>query len=62
MLRVHFTLLVIISSVISGHLLSMLQRLGLELTAAVALGALVGPSQVGGRLLEVAFGRHFHPV
>jgi MFS family permease len=62
MLGVHFTLQVIISSVISVHLLSMLQKLGLELTAAVALGALVGPSQVGGRVLEVAFGRHFHPV
>jgi MFS transporter len=62
MLGVNFTLQVIISSVMSVHLLSMLQKLGLELTAAVALGTLVGPSQVGGRLLEVAFGRYFHPV
>jgi MFS family permease len=62
MLGVQFTLQVIISSVLSVHLLAMLQRLGLELTAAVALGTLVGPSQVGGRLLEVAFGRRFHPV
>jgi MFS family permease len=62
MLGGNFTLQVIISSVISVHLLSMLQRLGLELTAAVALGTLVGPSQVGGRVLEVAFGRRFHPV
>jgi MFS family permease len=62
LLGINFTLQVIISSVMSVHLLTMLQRLGLDLTAAVALGALVGPSQVGGRLLEVAFGRHFHPV
>ena len=62
MLGGNFTLQVIISSVMSVHLLSMLQRLGLELTAAVALGTLVGPSQVGGRVLEVAFGRRFHPV
>jgi MFS family permease len=62
MLGVQFTLQVIISSVLSVHLLAILQRLGLELTAAVALGTLVGPSQVGGRLLEVAFGRRFHPV
>ena len=38
------------------------QQFGLELASAVALGALVGPSQVGGRLLEVAFGARFHPV
>jgi MFS family permease len=62
MLGMQFTLQVIISSVLSVHLLSMLQKLGLELTAAVALGTLVGPSQVGGRVLEVAFGRRVHPV
>jgi MFS family permease len=62
MLGVQFTLQVIISSVLSVHLLTLLQRLGLELGAAVALGTLVGPSQVGGRVLEVAFGRRFHPV
>jgi hypothetical protein len=62
MLALQFTLQVIISSVLSVHLLVILQQLGLELTAAVALGTLVGPSQVGGRVLEVAFGRRFHPV
>jgi MFS family permease len=62
LLGMQFTLQVIISSVLSVHLLTMLQRLGLELAAAVALSTLVGPSQVGGRVLEVAFGRRFHPV
>jgi MFS family permease len=62
MLAVNFTLQAVIATVMSVHLLTILQRLGLELGAAVALGTLVGPSQVGGRLLEVAFGRHFHPV
>jgi Major Facilitator Superfamily len=62
MLGAQFTLQAIISSVISVHLLSLLQGLGLELAAAVALGALVGPSQVGGRLLEIVFGRYVHPV
>jgi MFS family permease len=62
MLAVNFTLQAVIATVMSVHLLAILQRLGLELGAAVALGTLVGPSQVGGRLLEVAFGRHVHPV
>jgi MFS family permease len=62
MLAVNFTLQAVIATVMSVYLLTILQRLGLELGAAVALGTLVGPSQVGGRLLEVAFGRHVHPV
>jgi hypothetical protein len=62
MLGVNFTLQAVIATVLSVHLLTILQRFGLELGAAVALGTLVGPSQVGGRLLEVAFGGRFHPV
>jgi MFS family permease len=62
MLAVNFTLQAVIATVMSVHLLTILQRFGLELGAAVALGTLVGPAQVGGRLLEVVFGRHFHPV
>ena len=62
MLGANFTLQAVIATVLSVHLLTILQRFGLELGAAVALGTLVGPSQVGGRLLEVAFGRYFHPV
>jgi MFS family permease len=62
MLGANFTLQAVISAVMSVHVLAILQQLGLELAAAVALGTVVGPSQVGGRLLEVAFGRHMHPV
>ena len=62
MLGASFTLQAIIAAVLSVHLLTILQQFGLELGAAVALGTLVGPSQVGGRLLEVAFGARFHPV
>ena len=51
-----------ISSVLSVHLLAILQARGLDLAAAVALGVLVGPSQVGGRALEMALGRHYHPI
>ncbi|MBO1905276.1 MFS transporter [Microvirga sp. 3-52] len=50
------------ASMIGVHLLTFLQAHGLELAAAVALGALVGPSQVGARIVEMAFGRHYHPI
>lgn len=49
-------------SVISVHLLSILQTRGMELAAAVALGSLIGPAQVGARVLEMAFGRLYHPI
>ena len=43
-------------------LLTFLQAQGLSLSAPVALGALIGPAQVGARVLEMAGrGRH-HPI
>jgi hypothetical protein len=56
------TLGAVIASMIGVHLLSLLHAHGLDLAAAVALGALVGPSQVGARIVEMAFGRHYHPI
>ncbi|KFG67643.1 MFS transporter [Microvirga sp. BSC39] len=56
------TLGAVTASMIGVHLLTLLQARGLELAAAVALGALVGPSQVGARIVEMAFGRHYHPI
>jgi predicted MFS family arabinose efflux permease len=56
------TLGAVTASMIGVHLLTFLQARGLELVAAVALGALVGPSQVGARIVEMAFGRHYHPI
>ena len=32
------------------------------MAAAVALGTLIGPSQVLARILEMIIGRHFHPI
>jgi MFS family permease len=52
----------VISSVVSVHLLTILQAGGLSLASAVALGALVGPSQVGARVIELVFGRYYHPI
>ncbi len=56
------TLGAVTASMIGVHLLTFLQARGLELAAAVALGALVGPSQVGARVVEMAFGRHYHSI
>ena len=49
-------------SMMSMHLLTLLQARGLDLAAAVALGALIGPSQVAARIAEMAIGRQFHPL
>jgi predicted MFS family arabinose efflux permease len=51
-----------IMTVIAVELLAMLQARGLSLAAAVALGALVGPSQVAARFLESLIGRGRHPI
>ncbi len=51
-----------ILSLVAMHLLVLLQERGLGLGMAVALGALVGPSQVAARVVELLAGRRFHPV
>lgn len=51
-----------LSTVISVHLLTILQARDITLAAAVALGALVGPSQVGARFIEMLIGRYHHPI
>ena len=57
-----FTIGSAIASVVSVHLLTMLQSRGLTLAAAVAMGALIGPSQVAARVVEMLFGQRHHPV
>ncbi len=50
------------TAIISVHLLTLLQAQGASLATAVSLGALVGPSQVAARVIEMANrGRH-HPI
>jgi predicted MFS family arabinose efflux permease len=51
-----------IQGVISVHVLTLLQARGADLAAAVALGALIGPSQVGARVVEKLLGGRHHPV
>ena len=49
------------STAMAAHLPQLLQAGGATLLAAVAVGALVGPAQVAGRLLEIGVLRRFHP-
>lgn len=51
-----------ISTAMATHLPRMLQAAGATLAAAVAVGALIGPAQVAGRLLEFGFLRRVHPL
>jgi MFS family permease len=62
LLAVVITVASMLSTVISVHLLTLLQSRGLTLATAVALGTLVGPSQVGARFIEMLVSRYHHPI
>ncbi|MBV8838028.1 MAG: MFS transporter, partial [Alphaproteobacteria bacterium] len=51
-----------ILSMVGMHLLVLLQARGITLAAAVAFGAMVGPSQVGARVIEMLAGSRYHPI
>ncbi len=51
-----------ISTAMAAHLPRVLQASGATLAAAVAVGALIGPAQVGARLLEFGALRRVHPL
>jgi hypothetical protein len=56
------TLSSVIASVMSVQLLTVLQQRGVPLATAVALGAIIGPCQVGARLIDLLAGQRTHPV
>jgi MFS family permease len=56
------TLAQAIGTIVIVHLLVFLQARGLTLAAAVALGTLFGPAQVGARVIERLFGNYYHPI
>ncbi len=62
LLATAITLSAVVSTLLSVHLLTILQSRGIGLVAAVALGALVGPSQVGARTIEYFIARYHHPI
>lgn len=62
LLAVTLTASATISTVISVHLLTILQDHGVTLAAAVVLGTVVGPCQVGARFIEGIVGKYHHPI
>jgi MFS family permease len=62
LLAATITLSSVISTTLSVHLLTVLQAKGLTLAAAVGFGALVGPSQVAARTVEMVIARYHHPI
>jgi MFS family permease len=51
-----------ISTAMAAHLPRLLEAVGASLAAAVAVGTLIGPAQVAGRLLEFGLLRRVHPL
>ena len=62
LIAVSLVLVSIVVTLIAVHLIPVLQSYGYSAAAAVAVGTLIGPSQVAGRFAELAFGRRVHPV
>ena len=51
-----------VSTAMAAHLPRLLDAVGAAPGAVIAIGALVGPAQVAGRLLEFGFLRRLHPL
>ena len=51
-----------VQGAMAAHLPGLLQAAGASSTAAIAAAALVGPAQVGARLVEFGLLRSFHPI
>jgi MFS family permease len=62
LLAIAFAATWFISTAMAAHLPRLLQASGATLAAAVAVGALVGPAQVAGRVLEFGLLRLIHPL
>lgn len=57
-----FAITYFVSVALAAHLPGMLQVLGVSLVAAVTAGALMGPAQVAGRVLEISWLHRLHPI
>jgi hypothetical protein len=62
LLATGFAATLFISTAMAAHLPRLLQSSGVALATAVAMGALIGPAQVAGRLLEFGVLRRLHPL
>ena len=57
-----FTLIAIPITVMQTHFLGLMQGFGFEIASAIALGALIGPAQVGARFLEIFISKKISPL
>lgn len=62
LLALAFSLQGFVVSAMSIHILALLHEFGVSAAVAVGIGAMIGPSQVAGRLVEMLFGRAVSPV
>jgi MFS family permease len=62
LLAVVFATTWFVAGAMAAHLPVLLQAAGTTQAVAIAAGALIGPAQVGARLLEFGFLRRFHPL
>jgi len=62
LLAAAITFSAVIQATMSIHLLNILEKRGVGLATAVVLGAVVGPSQVLARVVEMIVGHRFHPI
>jgi len=61
-LSTYFTVRSALSSAVFVHLLVLMQGMGFTLTASVAAAAMIGPAQVGARVIDWFFGRNLSPM
>jgi predicted MFS family arabinose efflux permease len=62
LLSAFFALGMFIGTACATHMPQLLQTVGATMAVAITAGALIGPAQVAGRLLEFGFLRRWHPL
>lgn len=62
LIGVMLTILALVASSVSVHLLDTLKQLGIVTAVALAIGMMIGPAQVAARIAEFSFGRNLHPT
>jgi predicted MFS family arabinose efflux permease len=61
-LAIVLTLIAAISAIMSVFIVTILRQTGADSTSAIWMASMVGPSQVGARLIEMSFGHRYHPI
>lgn len=62
LLALYVTLRAMIGTTISVNIITMLEGLGLAVSASAIVASMIGPAQIIGRILEMYFGKRFDPI